>query len=101
VPVNDGVRQATQRASLEGEGEHGADSWHRGQARVTPREIGVGGDHLSQALFEEADIGLHPRQAAFGALIALLPELGRMSRKQIAALVGLAPYDFDSGKLRG
>ena len=23
-----------------------------------------------------------------------------MSRKQIAALVGLAPYDFDSGKLR-
>jgi transposase len=34
-------------------------------------------------------------------LIALLPELGRMSRKQIAALVGLAPYDFDSGKLRG
>ena len=34
-------------------------------------------------------------------LIALLPELGRMSRKRIAALVGLAPYDFDSGKLRG
>ena len=34
-------------------------------------------------------------------LIALLPELGRMSRKKIAALVGLAPYDFDSGKLRG
>ena len=34
-------------------------------------------------------------------LIALLPELGRMSRKQIAALVGVAPYDFDSGKLRG
>jgi transposase len=34
-------------------------------------------------------------------LIALLPELGRMSRKQIAALVGLAPYDFDSGRLKG
>ena len=34
-------------------------------------------------------------------LTALLPELGKMSRKQIAALVGLAPYDFDSGKLRG
>ena len=33
-------------------------------------------------------------------LIALLPELGQMSRKQIAALVGLAPYDFDSGKLK-
>jgi transposase len=34
-------------------------------------------------------------------LVALLPELGQMSRKQIAALVGLAPYDFDSGKLKG
>src|SRR5262245_3667264 len=34
-------------------------------------------------------------------LIALLPELGKMSRKHIAALVGLAPYDFDSGKLKG
>ena len=34
-------------------------------------------------------------------LIALLPELGKMSRKQIAALVGLAPYDFDSGQAQG
>jgi transposase len=34
-------------------------------------------------------------------LIALLPELGQLSRKQIAALVGVAPYDFDSGKLKG
>jgi Transposase IS116/IS110/IS902 family len=32
-------------------------------------------------------------------LIALLPELGKMSRKQIAALVGLAPYDFGFGGL--
>jgi transposase len=34
-------------------------------------------------------------------LIALLPELGRLNRKQIAALVGVAPYDFDSGLLKG
>src|SRR6266511_1716306 len=34
-------------------------------------------------------------------LIALLPELGQISRNQVAALVGLAPYDFDSGKLKG
>src|ERR1700740_3760984 len=33
-------------------------------------------------------------------LIALLPELGHMSRKQIAALVGLAPYAFASGRLK-
>jgi transposase len=34
-------------------------------------------------------------------LLALLPELGQMSRQQVAALVGVAPYDFDSGKLKG
>ena len=35
------------------------------------------------------------------ALLALLPELGRISRRAIAALVGLAPFDHDSGKLKG
>jgi transposase len=34
-------------------------------------------------------------------LIALLPELGHMSRKQAAALVGVAPYAFESGTLKG
>ncbi len=34
-------------------------------------------------------------------LLALLPELGQIGRKQIAALVGVAPYDFDSGRFRG
>jgi transposase len=34
-------------------------------------------------------------------LIALLPELGRLSRKQVAALVGVAPYAFESGTLKG
>lgn len=34
-------------------------------------------------------------------LIALLPELGRLSSRQIAALVGVAPFDRDSGKLKG
>jgi len=33
-------------------------------------------------------------------LLALLPELGRMSRKQVAALVGVAPYAFESGTLQ-
>lgn len=35
------------------------------------------------------------------ALLALLPELGRINRRAIAALVGLAPFDHDSGKLKG
>jgi transposase len=34
-------------------------------------------------------------------LVALLPELGSMSRKQVAALVGVAPYAFESGKFKG
>lgn len=35
------------------------------------------------------------------ALIGQLPELGRLSHKQIAALAGLAPFNRDSGTLRG
>ena len=34
-------------------------------------------------------------------LLAHLPELGTMDRKQIAALVGVAPINRDSGKMRG
>lgn len=34
-------------------------------------------------------------------LIGQLPELGHLNRKQIVALAGLAPYNRDSGHLRG
>jgi transposase len=34
-------------------------------------------------------------------LIAAMPELGRVSNKVAAALLGVAPYDDDSGKRRG
>lgn len=34
-------------------------------------------------------------------LLAELPELGRLNRKKIAALVGVAPFNRDSGTLRG
>jgi transposase len=34
-------------------------------------------------------------------MLALLPELGTLSRRQIAALVGVAPFNRDSGKHRG
>jgi transposase len=34
-------------------------------------------------------------------LLAELPELGKLDRKKIAALVGVAPMNFDSGKKRG
>ena len=35
------------------------------------------------------------------SLLAQLPELGTLNRRQIAALVGVAPYNCDSGTLRG
>ncbi len=35
------------------------------------------------------------------SLAALVPELGKLSGKQISALVGLAPYSRDSGRKRG
>ena len=34
-------------------------------------------------------------------LLGLLPELGKLNRREIAALVGLAPFNRDSGTLRG
>jgi transposase len=34
-------------------------------------------------------------------LLAELPELGRLNRKKIAALVGVAPFNRDSGEFRG
>jgi transposase len=43
--------------------------------------------------------GLGERTAI--ALIIRMPELGRVSREQAAALAGLAPYDDDSGKHKG
>ncbi|HEU4351249.1 MAG TPA: IS110 family transposase [Burkholderiales bacterium] len=36
-----------------------------------------------------------------GTLLVALPELGRLDRRQIAALVGLAPFNRDSGTMRG
>ena len=39
--------------------------------------------------------------ATANMLIACLPELGRLTRQQIAALVGIAPLNCDSGKYQG
>jgi transposase len=43
--------------------------------------------------------GVGPVLAA--TLVALLPELGSLSNRSVAALVGVAPYDFDSGRMKG
>jgi transposase len=36
-----------------------------------------------------------------GMLLVALPELGHLDRREIAALVGVAPFNRDSGKMRG
>ena len=43
--------------------------------------------------------GVGPRTAAL--LLAQMPELGQLNRREVAALVGVAPFNRDSGKLRG
>lgn len=58
----------------------------------------------SPAWQAEADLlasvpGIGP--ATLRTLIAELPELGRLTRRKIAALVGLAPINRDSGTMRG
>lgn len=40
-------------------------------------------------------------QTTAASLIADLPELGQLNRCQIASLAGLAPFNHDSGKLKG
>lgn len=44
-------------------------------------------------------VGIGPVSATL--LVVELPELGQLDRKQIAALVGVAPFNRDSGALRG
>lgn len=43
--------------------------------------------------------GIGLRTAAL--LLAQMPELGQLNRREVAALVGVAPFNRDSGKLRG
>jgi transposase len=43
--------------------------------------------------------GVGPQTSAM--LLSQLPELGQLNRQEIAALVGVAPYDFISGKFAG
>jgi transposase len=43
--------------------------------------------------------GVGTRTAAL--LLAQMPELGQLNRRQVAALGGLAPFNRDSGTLRG
>jgi transposase len=51
----------------------------------------------TQILDSAPGVGL----VTIATLLADLPELGKLDRKKIAALVGVAPMNYDSGKKRG
>lgn len=55
--------------------------------------------HADVATLLQSARGVGPATTA--TLIAELPELGTLDRRQIAALVGVAPFNRDSGKMRG
>jgi transposase len=53
--------------------------------------------HKAQKLIAISGVG--PRTTAL--LLAQMPELGQLNRRQAAALAGLAPFNHDSGSIRG
>ena len=77
--------------------------WLREQLKELDRDMG---DFVkSSPLWQEtarvlrSTPGVGPVVSA--TLIARLPELGNLNSKQVAALVGVAPFNRDSGTLRG
>lgn len=59
-----------------------ADDRYRHQCQIVQSTPGVG-------------------QVTSATLVAELPELGQLNRQEISALVGLAPYNYDSGQQQG
>ena len=62
-------------------------------------KVHVRAHHADLAKLLTSVKGVGPTTAS--TLLAQLPELGKLNRKQITALVGLAPMNRDSGTLRG
>jgi transposase len=78
-------------------------SWLEGEMKSLDDDLG---NTLRQSPLwrEKEDLlrsvpGVGPQLAL--TLLAYLPELGTLDRKRIAALVGVAPFNRDSGTLRG
>jgi transposase len=62
--------------------------------KVAQSETWRAKDHLLQSVPGVGDVLSH-------TLLASLPELGTLERRKVAALVGVAPLNRDSGKMRG
>jgi transposase len=111
-----GVRSGFARALTAARNQRGAAS-DKLARRLLAGQIALIEAHLAEIEAElarliEADPALARRRDILAsvpglgpvcvtALIAELPELGTASDKQIAALVGVAPFNRDSGKWRG
>lgn len=52
---------------------------------------------LSKMLSEIPGIG----EQSVGVLLGDVPELGKISNRQLSAIIGVAPFNHDSGKMRG
>lgn len=110
------ARQAMKdmQARLENQGEHELPAAvERAQARVL-KTIGAELAKLDVAISAMIDATSHFTELAMimesvpgigrttaAALIANMPELGQANNKIVAALLGVAPYDDDSGRRRG
>ena len=73
----------------------------KGEIKALEQEIAEQAEELHDdrvaQLMQVKGIGL----VTAAKLVALLPELGQVSRQEIAALVGVAPFNDDSGKHSG
>src|SRR5580692_11832845 len=84
------ARQALKdmQAKLENQGEHALPA----MVQATPRFA-----EFAEIIESVPGIG----RTTSAALIAAMPELGQANNKIVAALLGVAPYDDDSGRRRG
>lgn len=77
--------------------------WLEDQLRTINRQLGEAIQQMpvwrERGLLLQSVPGVGP--VATATLIAELPELGTLSRRQIAALVGVAPMNHDSGRFHG
>ena len=75
------------------------------QAALTELDAEIGGQVRGSPAWRAADDLLQSvpgiGKVASRTLIAEMPELGRLDRREAAALIGLAPINRDSGLLRG
>jgi transposase len=80
------------------------------RAKALQADIQLLDRHIAECVAADADLAAKNQvlrsMKAIGpvvahTLLALLPELGKLSRKQVAALVGVAPFEDQSGKRQG